>query len=243
MQGHHHGDPLFPGHSPENGKKLQLVPDIQVGCRFVEDDDLRFLANGPRQQDPLALAVADRLKGSRRKFLCVNGGKGFLHLLFILLRQDPETSCIRVSSHGGYIPAGHELGLDPSGQHHRHFPCQFFRGEPLQAFHSGILSRVCLKEHVSPHRDKLPGNALQDRGFSRAVGSDQRHDLPAFHADLNVLYQRFPPVAHRQMIKMQMQFFHFLLLLFLSCLSPDQHEDHHRRTDHGGDRADVQFRG
>ena len=64
MQGHHHSDPLIPGHAPENGEKLQLVPDVQIGGRLVEDDDLRLLTDGPGQQDPLPLAVADSLEGS-----------------------------------------------------------------------------------------------------------------------------------------------------------------------------------
>jgi len=134
MQGHHNCDSLFARHPVEDGKKLQLVADIQIGGRLVENDDLRVLADGAGQQDPLALAVAHRVKGPVRQLARMHGNQGFIHLPFVLLRQDTQPACVWIAAHRRNIPAGHQLRLQAACQDDRHPLRQLPRREAVQFF-------------------------------------------------------------------------------------------------------------
>ena len=113
MQGHDDRDLLLSRHPVQDGQQFQLVPDIQEGGRLVEDDDLRLLTDRPRQQDPLPLSVTDRVKRPLSQMLSVYLRERLVDFALILLREDPETACIRVPPHCRHVAAGHKLSLKP----------------------------------------------------------------------------------------------------------------------------------
>ena len=57
VQGQNHRKLLLLGHFPQDVQQLNLIADIQIGCRFVQYDDLRLLAQSPGQENPLPLPI------------------------------------------------------------------------------------------------------------------------------------------------------------------------------------------
>ena len=203
MKRHHDSDSLFPGHFVKNTEKFQLMSYIKIRSGFIENNDLRLLADCAGQEDPLTLTVADGVKGPVRKMLRMNGSQRLLHLLLVRSRQDPKTSGIGISAHGGYIPAGHQFCLQTACQHDGHLLCQFSGAELSQAFHRRCRSCFSLcQEYAAADRRELAGDRLQDRRFSGSVGPDQCDDFPSPHTDLYSMDQSFPLIADGQMIKL-----------------------------------------
>lgn len=66
MQRHDDRDSLFPRHTPQGFEQLELIPDVEIGGRLIEDDDLRLLTEGPRQGELPLLPVADLAEILRR---------------------------------------------------------------------------------------------------------------------------------------------------------------------------------
>ena len=216
MEGHHDGDPLLPGHFVQNIEKLQLVADIQIGRGLVKHDDLRLLADGAGQQDPLALAVTDGVKGSVRELLRVHHGQRLVHLPLIRLRQDPEAPGIGIAAHCRHIPACHQFCLKAACEHNRHLFCQFGRGILLQFFQ--LAGRILLRffqlccepvrflgpdsrlsqKDLAADRGELARDRLEDRGLAGSVRSHERHDLSSVHADLYSADQGFSFIADSQ---------------------------------------------
>ena len=56
---HQHGHMLLSYHFLQDREQFQLVTDIQKRGRLIQHNDLRFLADGPGQKDPLPLTIAD----------------------------------------------------------------------------------------------------------------------------------------------------------------------------------------
>ena len=62
MKGHNHSKLAIQYHLFEDGKKFQFMPDIQKRSRLIQDNNLRFLADGAGKKDSLTLTVTDRSK-------------------------------------------------------------------------------------------------------------------------------------------------------------------------------------
>ena len=85
MEGHEHRKILFPGHFPEQGKEFQLILHIQMRGGLVQKDHLRLLAERPGQHDPLALPVADPVKGTVPQVGSMDQLQGLIHGSLVLL--------------------------------------------------------------------------------------------------------------------------------------------------------------
>ena len=108
---------------------------VEIGSRFVQDDDLRFLADGAGQKDPLALAVTDGIEGSVREVPGMHCRQRLIHLLLIRLQEDSQSARVGIAAHCGHVPAGHQLRLQAAGEHDSHFPGQLCGRELPQFFH------------------------------------------------------------------------------------------------------------
>ena len=200
MQRHHNRNALLPGHPVKNGEKFQLMTNIQIGSRLVEHDDFRFLTDGAREQDSLALAVTDCIKRSVGKALCMYGCKRGFYLLLIGIRQDTQASGVGITAHGGHIPAGHQLRLQPACQHDSHIPGKIGRTEPVQFFRRRVF--LIRQKNFSAHRKQLTGDRLENRGLARSVGTDQGHDFPSLHTYFNPVDQGFSVITDDQMVEL-----------------------------------------
>lgn len=68
MEGDDDGHPAFPHQLLQNVQKLQLSAQVQEGGGLVQDQDFRLLTDGPGQQHPLPLAIADLIEGGVPQF-------------------------------------------------------------------------------------------------------------------------------------------------------------------------------
>ncbi|KAF5056184.1 hypothetical protein DSECCO2_369880 [anaerobic digester metagenome] len=180
---------------PQNAQKFQLIADIQKGGGLVQYDDPGFLADRPGQQDSLALAIADPGK------VPLGQGQG-IHQLHgpedsgpVCRGEDAQATGIGIAAGGDNLPAGHKFRFEPIGPDHRYLPGQveaghFGDGPPIDA-------------HRSAQAFQLTGEAFQDRGLARAVGSDQGQNLPPLQGQADVPDQRDSVVADGETVRFE----------------------------------------
>ena len=87
----------------------------------------------------------------------------------------------------------------------------------------------------------MPGDALEDRGLARAVGSDEGQDLPGLDADVDVPDQGIAVVADGQVLRAEIILVHHRTPLRFVAVTADQHGDDHRRAEQGRHGADGQL--
>ena len=73
------------------------MPDIQEGGGLVQHQQFRLLAQGPGQQHPLALAVADAVKIPLGDILRPHAPERRAHHLVVMLCQSPEPPRVATS--------------------------------------------------------------------------------------------------------------------------------------------------
>ena len=81
----------------EDGEQFNFALDIQKRGRFVQQDHFRLLAQGPGQQDTLALAVADAVKIPVCQLLRAHQLQGSVHLLPVPGRQNAQPSGVGIA--------------------------------------------------------------------------------------------------------------------------------------------------
>ena len=232
MQGHDHRNTLLPGHFPENIQQLDLMADIQIGGRLVQDDDLGLLADGPGQHDPLALAVAEGGEVPLLQLQGVDPLQGLTDDALVGLGQFAQGVGVGIAAHRHHFAAGHQFRTDPVGKHHRHLPGHL-PGRP------GVYLPPADVHHAA-QLGQMAGDGLEDGGLPRPVGADQREDRPLFDLDADVVYEHLPVIAHGQIFRFEIS--HRSLLL-LAPAAAQHHPDDHRRAKGGGDGADGQLGG
>ena len=188
VEGQEHRQITLLGHLPQDGQQLQLVADVQEGGGLVQHNHLRLLAQGPGQQHPLPLAIADLDKIQRGQFLPVDQSQGLPDFFPVCLCQQTQPPGVGVAAHGHHIPAGHQLRAHPL----RHQDGQLLG--PLQ----GGQFRLAVQKHRPLDGSELANDGFQDGGLPRAVGPDEGHDLPRHEVEADIFKQGLSVVAHRQ---------------------------------------------
>ena len=87
------------------------MPNVQKRRWLVQDQDLRLLAQGAGQQDPLALAVADGGEGAVGQVRSPDLGQGLVYLCPIGLGEDPHAPGVGIPPRRRHVAAGHQLRL------------------------------------------------------------------------------------------------------------------------------------
>ncbi len=90
VEGQQHRQIVLPHHALEHRQKLQLVADVQKAGGLVQHDDLRLLTQRPRQEDALALPVADGGEGAVGKRHAAYLLQGALHDGLVLRLRMPS---------------------------------------------------------------------------------------------------------------------------------------------------------
>ena len=120
MKRHDYRQILFSLHPLQDREKFQLVANIQIGGRLIQHDNLRFLADRPRQHDALSLPVTDP-----RKILILNRRHIYhVHDLpddpAILVAKKSEPARIGIAAGRDHILTGHQLRVQPLRKDDRH---------------------------------------------------------------------------------------------------------------------------
>ncbi len=156
---------------------LELVVDVQVGRRLVQEQDTRLLRERPRHEHSLALAARERCHFSLgeplglRELHCLKGDAavgGSLHL---------EPAHVGVAAHHHHLQAGEPVGISGRLGHLREDRGDLLGGHlrevpPLQR----DLPRIGLEE---------AGDRAQQGGFPGAVRSDQADELAPPRAQID----------------------------------------------------------
>ena len=169
VERHQNGQVFLAHHALENAQKLQLIADVEIACRLVEDDQLRLLAKRAGKQDSLPLAVADggkRRVGERER---VHLRKRLLDDLLIFVPQDAEPSRIGIAAHFDQLAHAQAAGLRPVGQHH---------AQQTRALSSAVPFQLSsLPRHPTFQRPLKTAERAQQRRLARSVGSEQACQL------------------------------------------------------------------
>ena len=124
MQGKNNGQLPLVRLLQENIQKFNLVPDIQVGSGFIQNEDVRFLCQGPGQEDPLTVSVADLKEIQVGQLPGVDAFKGLMDNVAVCFCQAAKATGIGIAAHGRDLKAGHHVRPDPVGEEQGHFPGQ-----------------------------------------------------------------------------------------------------------------------
>ena len=195
MEGHNDRDPLLMGHLPQNIQQLNLMADIQIGGRLVQNNNFRLLTDGPGQHDPLALSVRKGGKVPLSQIQSMDPLHSLGHNLLVPGRQLAHGIGIGVAAHSHHLLAGHQLRVDPVRQHHCHLPGQF-PGRP------GV-DLLTVNIYLTADLVKMAGNGLENSGLAGAIGTDQRENLPFFNFNIDVMDEGMAVIAHCQILGMK----------------------------------------
>ena len=192
MERHDHSHLFFQYHFFQDCKKLQFVADIQEGSRFIQNDDLRFLADGTCQKNTLTLSVTDSCEIPVFQIPGMNHLHGIFHFFLILRGKDSQSSGIRITSGGYHIFTGHKFRTHALSKHYSQLPGNFFVCHAAHLFLFQIYG--------STDQGKLSCDTLQDCGFSGAVGTDQCEDFSFIQLNIDLFDQRFSVIPYGQLI-------------------------------------------
>ena len=187
MQAYHHGKAAFVRQHLQDGQQLDLALDVKERRRLVQKDHFRLLAQRARQQDALALAVADTVEIPVGKGGSAHQLQRLPHLLPVLIGQNAQPPGVGVTPGGCKVKTGSQLYPAAVGHHQRQFAGAGGAG--------AAGKRGAVQKHCPAHGRQLPCQRPQQGGFARAVGADEGKDLPGFGSEGDVPQKRGLAVA------------------------------------------------
>ena len=182
MQADQHRQLLFVRQLLQDGQQLDLAFHVQKRRWLVQQDHFRLLADRPRQQDPLPLAIADAVEIPVGKVGRAHPLQCCPHLPPILIRQDAQPPGVGDAPGRNKLETGGQLHRAGVRRHQSHFLC------PGGA---GIADQILtIQQHRAAQRSQLPRKRFEQGGFARAVRPDQGQDLAPPDAQRDLLRQR-----------------------------------------------------
>ncbi len=160
---------------------------------------------------------------------------GLVHPGMVLRRQHTEAARVGIAPGTDHVLTGHQLRLHPAGHQNGHGLGGFRRRDRPEG--------AVLEVDRTGHRRELPGDRLEDRGFSGPVGTDQDQNFSRPHAERDIGNQRPAAVADGEVSGMQNPFYHIPTSPSSALLAAQHHIDDDRRAQHRRDGADAQFCG
>ena len=89
----------LPAHCRDEAKHAQLMQDVQVGRRLIEQEDARLLSKRAGDEDALALAAGQRFQRSIRELLHVRQPHGLQSDALIRRSLDLESPHVGIPAH------------------------------------------------------------------------------------------------------------------------------------------------
>ena len=183
-----HGPPRLdegahPLHEPE------LVMDVEVGRRLVEEEELGLLRERLGQQNPLPLAAAEREDGAPGEAGEVDADQRRAGALAVLGGVGLQPAPVRRP------PQEHEvLDAEVEGERER------LADEGEAAGQRARLPRPDLPppEHQTSVVGERPADGPQERGLAAAVGAEHAEPRPLGHVQPDAVQHRLPPERDAQ---------------------------------------------
>ena len=172
MSGEQHRGLEFPRQAPQQRNDPSNAADIQIGERFVEQQQPRTADQSVRDQQALLLAarqVADPLIAERRS---IHRVEHFVHLATTPLRGQRHTQTVAIEAER------HEIA-----RAHRHVGVK-------HEFLRHVADRgpaAALDGHTAARRRDEAEDRAQERRLSRPVGADQTAELARIQSEVDIL--------------------------------------------------------
>ena len=173
MEDHDHGQSFFPIQPAHQLQHFQLMTDIQIGRRFVQDQNLRLL--GQRHGDPHALPLAAGEGHHRPVFQVVRIRPlhGLRHDFFVPRRNAAPPVLIRIPPAGDQFKTGHVFRHLMHLRQKSHIPRQF--------------AAAVRRERPAADGDRpfigteIAGDHFQERRLPAAVPAKECNDVSRFY--------------------------------------------------------------
>lgn len=162
------------------------MPKVEVRCRLIEQDRLRFLSQSPRQKHPLTLARADLLDRAVGEMQTVGGLHrldGLLTVLFGIKKRCAK----RQPPHRHNLAYGKRKVAALLLRHVGDGLGKLPYAEMAQVFAVGF-------QRSAKHRQN-PAKRFQERRFSAAVLAQQGDDLAGLNIEINSAENRLAVIA------------------------------------------------
>ncbi len=162
MDRHHHRDLAFGRNHAHDLQHLELVLDIKIARRLIEEENLRLLGERPRDQHALPFSAGELVKLTKRKLLQPHQGDRLGDDLFVLGTDPPA-----------YVrPAPQQHGVEDRDRERMRSALRHVAhgaGDLLQPDPAHILSG---DDHDAAFRLQYPVDALEERCLAGAVRPD-----------------------------------------------------------------------
>ena len=176
----------------KNIHHLKLISDVQVGERFIEQDDGRLLCHGAGNHHALHLATAQLGEHP----VAVVGKTGelehLLHHLNIVRGGGFPAALVRVATH--------QHGVEHREVEHHILPLRHVSHQPRFLHRRQRVKRLSAHLHRATLRLQKTRHQLQQRGLSRTVRSHNRTKIPLIQFKGETVKQMFLRIGKFQFL-------------------------------------------
>ncbi len=167
---------------------------VQPGEGFIEQINVRALRHRARQEGALLLAAGERADLPVGEVFEPGGGQGLVHRPVVFRAEASPATQRRVTAH---------LGQAAHGQ--REIPVHHaaLRQVGDGTFRAGVAVLVRVEPDAAGLDGRQADDALEQRRFARAVGSEQPDAPAAVEVQVDVVQRGHAPVGNRQVVDEQ----------------------------------------
>lgn len=182
---HYHDQPPLIGLLLQKADDIHLVSDVQIGGRFVQEENLRLLGQSAGQHHPLALTGGQFIERAHGQVLDIHHLEGSFHHDHVFM-------------HGVPFPVG--VASHQDGVHHAHGEAVAGCVRDVTDLLGQVLGLegchvLAVQEDRSPGRGQDSVDAVDQCGLPCAVGSDDRDELGVADFQIYVLQDDGFPVV------------------------------------------------
>lgn len=158
------------GEMLQEANDVHLMPYIEIGCRFVQQQDLRLLCDAASEHHPLMLTCRQFVEASHRQIGYVHHPHGLLHHDEIVMKGFPFV--MRIAPHQDRIYNGHRERVPGRVRN-----VSDLLGELLRLVVMDIRS---VDHHRPLDRREDAVDAMDQSGFPDTVGAYYGNELRTF---------------------------------------------------------------
>ena len=155
----------------DRGQQRDLVGEVEVQRRLIEEEQVRLLGEGHRHEQPLSLPSGELLGKAIGQVERIRVGERADHRLLIGLGRGEEAPSVRSAAHLDQLrhaEAGGQVQL--LGQH---------RDAACEVEAPPIPDATAVERDLAGIRPEDPGEETKQRRLAAAIGAHQRDEVPA----------------------------------------------------------------
>ncbi len=175
--------------APDRAQQGDLVGQVQVQGRLVEQQQLRLLGKRHRHQQPLALAAGELLHRAIGQLGGIGVVEGALNRGLVLGRRAEEAPGVRRATHR------HQLG-DPKAARQLQLLRQHCHPSGKRLAAPG-RHRKAVEANLTGGGYQRAGEAAQQGRLAAAVGAEQRNQLAMGQRQVHPMQHLTPPAARK----------------------------------------------